>query len=96
MSDFDPLNGGMPTLSEFARWAPSSSSELAARSLAAAVGAGVQIDPEALQISPDLWAVHGTTAYDGEIIVAEFDDLDSARRAVRWAVSFNHERPQLQ
>ena len=67
----------------------SASDRQALASLVAAVDAGVRIDGDALQLGRDTWAVHGNVAYDGEIIVAEFDDPASARWAVEQQPPWN-------
>ncbi len=40
------------------------------------------ISDDALQVGEELWAVHGTLPVDGEVLMAEFDSYDDARRAL--------------
>jgi hypothetical protein len=40
---------------------------------------GADINGEPTPIAPDLWALHGDIAYEGETLLAEFDSLEEAR-----------------
>lgn len=42
----------------------------------------VQVSCQLLPIDDHTWAIHGSIAVDGEVIVAEFDDHDEAEIAV--------------
>jgi hypothetical protein len=42
----------------------------------------VQVSCQLLPIDEHTWAVHGSIAVDGEVILAEFDDRDDAELAV--------------
>jgi hypothetical protein len=40
---------------------------------------GADINGQPTAIAPDLWALHGHIAYEGETVLAEFDSLEEAR-----------------
>jgi hypothetical protein len=40
------------------------------------------IDGDILEIDPRTWAVHGSIAVDGEVIMAEYDTQDKARNVL--------------
>jgi hypothetical protein len=40
------------------------------------------ISDDVLQVGEHLWAVHGTIPVDGEVLMAEFDSYDEARRTL--------------
>jgi hypothetical protein len=54
--------------------------------LAELMHSGVHVDAAAMQIGVRRWAIHATVVYGGEIIVAEFDALESAHLAVAQAL----------
>ena len=61
---------------------PTDHDSRAARFLAEVIDAGVEVDPVAQQISQERWEIHASVAYDGEIIVAEFDALGIAEDVI--------------
>jgi hypothetical protein len=38
------------------------------------------IDGDVLEISKDMWAIHGVIPVDGEVLMAEFDTYDEAKQ----------------
>ena len=42
----------------------------------------VRVDCNLIQIDHETWAIHGTVAVDGEVIVAEFDSMEEAQSAL--------------
>jgi hypothetical protein len=40
------------------------------------------ISGDVLQVGKELWAIHGTIPVDGEVLMAEFDSYDDARRTL--------------
>jgi hypothetical protein len=52
----------------------------------------VQVSCELVPIDDHTWAIHGSIAVDGEVIVAEFDDRDDAEIAVEEIAAITSER----
>ena len=46
------------------------------------VSAHAQIDGAIVQLGASTWALYGFIAYDGEVILAEYDDPATARQAL--------------
>ncbi|WP_426571308.1 hypothetical protein [Aquihabitans sp. McL0605] len=42
------------------------------------VDQGISVDGEATLVESERWAIFGRTTYDGEVILAEYDDLEEA------------------
>jgi hypothetical protein len=40
------------------------------------------ISGDVLQVGNELWAIHGTIPVDGDVLMAEFDSYDDARRTL--------------
>jgi hypothetical protein len=40
------------------------------------------ISGDVLQVGKELWAIHGTIPVDGDVLMAEFDTYDEARRTL--------------
>jgi hypothetical protein len=55
--------------------------------LAAMAAQNVEVDEQVLLIAARTWAIPGRIAYDGEVIVATFDDERTARAALVHARS---------
>ncbi len=55
---------------------------LASRFLAEMIGAGVAVDATPQRIGATRWAIHARVAYDGEVIVAEFDAVEIAQHVI--------------
>jgi hypothetical protein len=43
-----------------------------------------------IEIDTDTWAIHGTVALDGDVILAEYHDEHDARRALAELARFEH------
>jgi hypothetical protein len=41
------------------------------------------VEGDVVQVSEELWAVHGVWPYDGEVILAEFSSFSAARLVIR-------------
>jgi hypothetical protein len=39
---------------------------------------------DVVELGPQTWAIHGSIAVDGDIIVAEFDRPDEAKAVLDW------------
>jgi len=48
----------------------------------AVVSTHADIGGDIVQVGVSTWALHGFIAYDGEVLLAEFDDLFTARQAL--------------
>ncbi len=44
---------------------------------------GLELDGDIVQLGVSTWAVHGRAVYGGEMILAEFEALDTARIALQ-------------
>lgn len=38
---------------------------------------------DVVQVAPDVWAIHGFTAVDGDVLMAEFDSVERATAVLR-------------
>ena len=47
------------------------------------VARGVEVDGEAVMGDADRWVIYGRSSYDGELILAEYDDPDEAAAVLR-------------
>ena len=52
----------------------------------------VQVSCDIVPIDDHTWAVHGSISVDGEVILAEFDDLDDAELAAQEIAESTDER----
>ena len=46
------------------------------------LGAHATVAGDLVEIDVDTWAIHGSIAVDGDVIMAEYDTRDEARRAL--------------
>jgi hypothetical protein len=47
------------------------------------VARGVEVDGEAVMLDAARWIIYGRSSYDGELILAEYDDPDEAAAVLR-------------
>jgi hypothetical protein len=47
------------------------------------VDRGMSVDGEAVESVSNRWLIYGRTAYDGEVILAEYDDAEEAAAVLR-------------
>ena len=52
-----------------------------------------QIAGDLVEVAGHIWAIHGSIALDGEVIMAEFDTQDEARAALRELFESEHDPP---
>ena len=51
----------------------------------------VSIAGDVVQIAEHSWAIHGSIAVDGDVLLAEFDSLDDATSVLAELSSFEHQ-----